>query len=415
MLTVTRRGLIVLGGTGAAGVALAGCSEATEPREEASPEELTAAEAEAETNLSGAYVVAAQVTSGEKRAALETFAEAAKKRVTELGGPDSEPHPPDGGPDELEALSACANLANAAIAAHLEAAGLLERGRGPGAGELLACGVRGGARRRQRLRRRPRVAERVRDRRGPEAARVARRARLRPRRHLDDLVDGNRDDRRVSAAAHSRREAIRRAALAAGAVAAGELLRAAPAVAQATDDEDLRDFLVEAIGLEQVTVLAYSTAAADAGADLKPTFEQFRDQEQAHANALRSAIDELGFDPPEPPDSATDTGVFDDVEGLDDDAAERLTDRLGRDRRRERARPAARRPALKLENDQLSYYCAQGPGLDSEDLATTAASIGGCQAQHLVVLYVQTGRDAGPTATAVGAAAAQAGGDAAQE
>ena len=65
----------------------------------------------------------------------------------------------------------------------------------------------------------------------------------------------------MSAEASSRREALRRGAMAAGAIAAGGLLRAAPASAQAPDDEDLRDFLVEAIGLEQVTVLAYSSAS----------------------------------------------------------------------------------------------------------------------------------------------------------
>jgi hypothetical protein len=141
MLTVTRRGLLVLGGTGAAGVALAGCGEVTEPREDASPEELATAEAEAETNLSGAYVVAAQVTKGEQRSTLERFAGAAKKRAAEFGQPTSEPPAPDGGPDAPEALSACANLANAAIAAHLDAAGLLDEieGRALASSSLAAC------------------------------------------------------------------------------------------------------------------------------------------------------------------------------------------------------------------------------------------------------------------------------------
>ncbi len=141
MLTVTRRGLLAIGGTGAAGVALAGCGEATEPREEASAEELTAAEAEVETNLAGAYVAAAQVTPGTQRATLERFAEAAKKRAVEFGQPTSEAPGPDGGPDAPEALSACANLANAAIAAHLEAAGLLDEveGRALASSSLAAC------------------------------------------------------------------------------------------------------------------------------------------------------------------------------------------------------------------------------------------------------------------------------------
>jgi hypothetical protein len=126
MLTLTRRGLLVLGGSGAAGAVLAGCGEATEPREDADPEALARAEAEAEANLSGAYVLASQVTAGGQRATLKRFATAAKRRATQFGPPPPSPPDPDGGPDAPEALSACVNLANAAIAAHLDAAGLLD-------------------------------------------------------------------------------------------------------------------------------------------------------------------------------------------------------------------------------------------------------------------------------------------------
>ena len=157
-------------------------------------------------------------------------------------------------------------------------------------------------------------------------------------------------------------------------------------------DEDLRDYLVEAIGLEQIAALAYSTAAGESGieGDLKTTLETFGEQEEAHASALRSAIDELGFDPPDQPDSPSNTAVFDDVEGLDADAASNLSDLLseldglkGRDRLLEYL--------AKVEEAQLDYYLGQGPGLDSEDLATTSAEISGCQAQHLVVLREQLG------------------------
>ena len=129
----------------------------------------------------------------------------------------------------------------------------------------------------------------------------------------------------MSEAPASRRELIRRGAIAAGTVGAAGLLRPALAGAQSATDEDLRDFLADAIGLEQITVLAYASAAdaADSGGD-RQQLEDFRDQEQAHANALRSAIDEIGFDPPEAPDSPTDTGVFDDVDGLDTETARTL-------------------------------------------------------------------------------------------
>jgi hypothetical protein len=215
----------------------------------------------------------------------------------------------------------------------------------------------------------------------------------------------------VSETAHNRRDALRRAALVAGGLAASGLARPALAAAQTSDDEDLRDFLAEAIGLEQVTVLAYATAAEQAGADLKPTLERLRDQEQAHVNALNSAIDELGFDPPEAPDSPDDTGVFDDVEGIDDETADRLTKQLetigdanGLDQLLDLL--------LSLEDAQLTYYCREGPGLDSYDLATTAASIAGCQAQHLVVLNGQVGREPGEAAETVAATAASAAEDA---
>ena len=141
MPTLTRRGLLILGSTGAAGVALAGCSSAEEPRDESDPEDLTAAEAEAEANLSGAYAAAAQVASAKQRAyTLESFAEAAKKRSAEFGEV-STPPAPDGGPDEPEALSACQHLANEAIAAHLEAARLLDEveGRALASSSLAAC------------------------------------------------------------------------------------------------------------------------------------------------------------------------------------------------------------------------------------------------------------------------------------
>lgn len=206
----------------------------------------------------------------------------------------------------------------------------------------------------------------------------------------------------------SRRDALRRGALAAGAIAGTGLLRPALAGAQSPDDEDLRDFLVEAIGLEQITVLAYSRAADVAGdPNRKRDLEQYRDQEQAHANALRSAIDELSFDPPAAPGSPTETNVFDNVEGLDADAAKRLTellDQVG----------AAKTPEqfldllTSLETDQLTYYAGEGPGLDSADLSTTVAEIAGCQAQHLVVLGQLAGDSPGDAAASAARIATEA-------
>jgi hypothetical protein len=144
MPTLTRRGLLILGGTGAAGVALAGCSSAEEPRDGSNADELTAAEAEAEGNLAGAYMLAASaVPTGEERTTLERFAAASTKRANEISGGSGEntSPPPDGGPDFPEALSACQHLANDAIAAHLQAARLLDEvdGRALASSSLAAC------------------------------------------------------------------------------------------------------------------------------------------------------------------------------------------------------------------------------------------------------------------------------------
>ena len=203
----------------------------------------------------------------------------------------------------------------------------------------------------------------------------------------------------MSGEARSRREALRLAALGAGAIAAAGFARPALAGAQAAGDEDLRDFLVGAISLEQLAVLAYSTAARQGDTDIGPTLEAFRDQEQAHANALRQALDTLGFDLPDAPDSATDTGAFEDVDGLDSAQSERLLDLLdelgGLSSPRQYLKYLAR-----LEDEQLTYYTSEGPVVDSVDLTTTSAEIAGCQAQHSVVLLTELGRTEAEAAAA---------------
>jgi rubrerythrin len=194
----------------------------------------------------------------------------------------------------------------------------------------------------------------------------------------------------VTEDASTRRDALRRGALAAGAVAAAGALRPALALAQSSDDDDLRDFLQQAIGLEQITVLAYSTAADSGDPKLKRTMDDFRDQEQAHASALSGALDELGFDPPDAPDSPSDTSVFDDVDGLDADSkpytAQDLKDLLS-ELDGLKGTKQLLDYLVKLEEAQIDYYVGEAPGLDSVDLSTTGAEIAGCQAQHLIVLH----------------------------
>jgi hypothetical protein len=199
---------------------------------------------------------------------------------------------------------------------------------------------------------------------------------------------------------HNRREALRRGAIAAGALAAGGLLRPALAAAQSTSDEDLRDYLVEAIGLEQVTVLAYATASDQADPDARQLLQDFRDQEQAHASAWRSALDSIGFDAPDAPNTPEDTGVFDDVDGLSDDSATQLKDLLTKIGDTNGADQFLELLA-DLEKRQIAYYVANAPAVDSYDLATTSAEISGCQAAHLVVLREDLGDSPEDAASAV--------------
>jgi rubrerythrin len=199
-----------------------------------------------------------------------------------------------------------------------------------------------------------------------------------------------------------------------GALAAAALLapivRPASARAQSTDDEALRDFLVPSIVLEQIAALAYDVAADARGTspEEKRTLERFRDQEQAHANALRSALDSLGFDLPEDPDSTRDTEVLEDVEGLEDERAadlRQLLDELdGLESRDELLEYLSA-----LEDEQIAHYLAAAPGLDSEDLAKTSAEIVGNQAQHLVVLRLTLGDDPATAVAAVVSASSDSG------
>jgi rubrerythrin len=206
----------------------------------------------------------------------------------------------------------------------------------------------------------------------------------------------------VSDVAHSRRDALRQAALGAGALAAAGLLRPALAGAQQTAaDEDLRDFLVEAISLEQLAEVAYATAAREGDPDLRSTFERFRDQEGAHATALRAALDSLGFDPIPVPDSTTDSAAFEGVEGLSDEASKKRVNRL--DELDRLSKPDQYLEYLdKLEAEQITFYTGSGSAVDSVDLVTTSAEIAGCQAQHTVVLRGALGDP--PAEAAAGAA-----------
>jgi len=175
---------------------------------------------------------------------------------------------------------------------------------------------------------------------------------------------------------NTRRETLHRAAGVGAAVLLPSLLRPAGARAQTAEEEDLREFLEQAIDLEQASVLAYDTAVESAGIDagLKGTLELLRDQEQAHANAWRSAIESLGFEAPEPP-----TGVAD---------AEELRGLAGLERSVELLNFLAER-----EQTLVDRYLDLAPELESEDLARTSAEVAASHAQHLIVVRGALGED----------------------
>ncbi|HSI81149.1 MAG TPA: ferritin-like domain-containing protein [Solirubrobacterales bacterium] len=188
--------------------------------------------------------------------------------------------------------------------------------------------------------------------------------------------------------AATRRAALRRWMLAAGALATPVLLR--PPVASAQDDEDpavLEEFLVEAIVLEQITVLAYATAGGELEDDrrLARTLERFERQEQIHAKALRSALDSIGVELPDAPASPDDVQAIEDAGAIDDERAEELTGLLG-ELDGLTGRDELLEHLIRLEEEQLRYFLDQAPTLEAEDILRTGVEIAACQAQHIVVL-----------------------------
>jgi rubrerythrin len=172
------------------------------------------------------------------------------------------------------------------------------------------------------------------------------------------------------------REATRRqVVLAAG--AAPLLLGAPRAFAQRRGDAQV---VAAAIELEQRAVVAYS-ALARRGA-LGATAELFRDQDQAHADALGRQLRRLGGKPPAEPRGPGD------VPGLT------------RALRGDRAAMAGF--ALQLELTAVASYQRALGELRDRRLLATAAAIMTNQAQHLAVLRQALGRDPAPRAFETG-------------
>ena len=126
MRSVSRRGFLVLGGTGATGAVLAACGSAAEPREEGRDPDLLGAAYTAETALGATYGAAAEGSSGAEATEIDRYRAASDTRAEELSSlaADAGAEPADGesgGSDVAAAIAA----ADGAVGAYREASGLL--------------------------------------------------------------------------------------------------------------------------------------------------------------------------------------------------------------------------------------------------------------------------------------------------
>lgn len=201
------------------------------------------------------------------------------------------------------------------------------------------------------------------------------------------IADGAADSAQVAAFERDRRDLLRRGlALGGAAIAASSiplLLSIRSAFAQTTGDAGI---LERAITLERITVIAYD-AAIDGGL-LSPavlrTARRFRAHERAHADALTTALSDLGGIPPAPPEGPADVERV--VKGLGDVRSQ--ADVVGF--------------AIELETAVVAAYHDAHAKLIETRLLQTAASIMANEGQHLAVLRMTAGRDPVPNAFETG-------------
>ena len=200
------------------------------------------------------------------------------------------------------------------------------------------------------------------------------------------IADGAVDTAQIAAFERDRRELIRRGLGLGGAILAASsiplLLSVRNAFAATGTDAEI---LSGAIHLEQVAVLAYG-ATIDSKL-LKPGFARvaarFRDHEQQHADALTTALTDLGGTPP-PKATASDIDAV--VKGLGEVASQADVASF----------------AIELELAAVAAYHDAHRKLVDAKLLQTAASIMANEAQHLVVLRQALERDAVPHAFETG-------------
>ena len=271
MPTISRRGFLALGAAGAAGT-LAACGNEENPRAEGRDGELLGAALAAESALTDAYQAALSEVRAADQGVVNASRDASAARADELerlledaGG--SEPTPQGSPPTASRGRLAQRTSRSSPTA------------KPPASCPRPSCA----APRPPRLPRLPasRRALRVVSGEEPAPRAFVTGAEQEPFTAPDETAHrggGQRDHRvfghhrdddrgRMSAAIESRRRPCAERRSAPGAATAAGSPRPAIALGQSADDEDLRDFLVEAIALEQLTVLAYSTASSASGVD----------------------------------------------------------------------------------------------------------------------------------------------------
>ena len=203
------------------------------------------------------------------------------------------------------------------------------------------------------------------------------------------IADGDADTAQIAAFERDRRELLKRGfGLGGAAIAASSiplLLSIRNAFAQAGDDGAI---LQNAITLEQVAVIAYG-AAIDGGllsAAVEQVARRFRDHEQAHADALTTALTDLGGTPAAKPSGVKDVDKV--VKGLADVKSQADIANF----------------AIELETATVAaYYDAHRRLIDAK-LLQTGASIMANEGQHLVVLRQVADTEPVPNALETGGA-----------
>jgi rubrerythrin len=202
------------------------------------------------------------------------------------------------------------------------------------------------------------------------------------------IVDGAADTAQIAAFERDRRELLRSGLRLGGAAVAASsiplLLSVRNAFAASSGDADI---LARAITLERIAVLAYGVAIDSTllSSDFADIARRFRDHEQQHADALVTALTDLGGSPPPPPTVKDIDGV---VKGIGDVKSEADVASF----------------AIELEMAAVAaYYDAHHKLIDAK-LLQTGASIMASEAQHLVVLRQAVKRDPVPNAFETGAA-----------